>query len=156
MLKGARIGLRKAGERAIQKIVTEIIPSRSPEPVDRGTYKAGWKTEVVDEDTVVIDNSEPHAPIIEGGARAENIKIGTVMLTALSQWAMRKGLADDEEEALNIAWAIAKAMQRRGNFNRYQGGTGLYIMGELRDEYLKDILREEVKREVERAVRLVR
>lgn len=156
MMRGARRGLRKAGERCVQKIVAEIIPSRSPEPVDRGTYKAGWKTDVVDENTVAVLNPEAHAAIIEYGARAENIKIGTAMLTALSEWAIRKGIASDEEEALDVAWAIAKSMQKKGIFNNYKAGRGLHILGELIDSYAEDILREEVSREINRAIGEVR
>lgn len=150
LVASARVGLLKAGERGLQKLVTQIIPSRSPQPVDRGVYRAGWKTERVDKDTVAIFNPEPHAVFIERGVRAGNVKIGAAMIRALSEWATRKGMASDEKEAIGVAWAIARSMQSRGIFNK-RSGSGLRIMQELVDEYLDDILREEVSREMQRA-----
>lgn len=152
ILAGARVGLVKAGERGLQKIVVEIIPSRSPQPVDRGTYKVGWKTEQVTRDTVAILNPEAHAPFIEDGVRPENVKIGTALIEALSEWAMRKGIAEDEDEAIGVAWAIAKTMQKEGIFNRY-GQQGLGILRELNEEHITKILNEEISNEVRKAVR---
>lgn len=151
LLKGAQKGLVLAGERGVQKIVTEIIPSRSPEPVDRGVYKAGWKTERIDPNTVLIFNPEAHAAFIEFGVRGENVKIGAAMIRALSEWAMRKGLAADEYEAVGVAWAIAKSIQKKGIFNHYAQGNGLRILQQLDEMYLEDILREEVSREMQKA-----
>jgi hypothetical protein len=155
MLAAARIGLVKAGERGLQKLVAEIIPSRSPQPVDRGTYRAGWKTERVSRDVVAIFNPEPHAPFIEGGVRAENVKIGAAMIRALAEWALRKGIADDEQSAIGVAWAIAKTMQKDGIFNP-MGRKGLGILRELNENFIDDILREEVSREMQQAARQAR
>lgn len=149
--KAARIGLIKAAERGLAKLVTEIIPARSPEPVDRGTYKAGWKTERINELTVAILNPEPHAPFIEGGVRAENVKIGAAMIRALSEWALRKGIASDEKEAVGVAWAVVKSMKNRGIFNR-RSGPGLGILKELEEDYLEGILKTEVAREMQKAI----
>lgn len=152
MHKAARKGLLLAAERGVQKIVTEIIPSRSPAPVDRGVYRAGWKTEVIDQNTVAILNTEPHAAFIEHGVRGENVKIGAAMIRALSEWVLRKGIAVDEDEAVGIAWAIAKTMQMKGVFNHYEEGNGLRILQELDEMYIEDILKEEVSREMQKAV----
>ena len=152
--KGARRGLILAGERGVAKIVTEIIPSRSPQPVDRATYKAGWKTEQVTKDRVDILNSEPHAVFIEFGVRAENVRIGAALIKALSEWALRKGIAESSKEAVGVAWAVAKGMQKKGIFNRRTGG-GLRILEELETEYLEDILQQEVVREINREIRRI-
>lgn len=148
-------GLLLAGHRAVQKIVAEIIPSRSPQPVDRGTYKAGWKAERVTSLVVLISNPEPHAAFIEYGVRAENVKIGTAMIQALAEWALRKGIASDEKESIGVAWAIAKAATRQGLFTR-QTGKGLGILKELKEQFLEKIVQEEVSRAVQKAIDGVR
>jgi hypothetical protein len=153
--EGARRGLVKAGERGVQVIVTEIIPSRSPQPVDRGTYRAGWKTERVDRDTVAILNPESHAAFIENGVRPENVKIGAALIRALAEWAMRKGLAEDEASATGVAWAIAKTMQQNGIFNK-RSGRGLHILGELFEDHIVNIFVTEVSREIQRSMDGVR
>lgn len=143
--KAAKRGLLRAAHRLKRVIVSEIIPSRFPQPRDRGIYRAGWQVEKIPEGAAVFNN-EVHAVFIEHGVRAENVKIGKAMITALSEWASRKGLADDEDEAKSIAWAIAKTMQRRGIFNRFAGGTGLHILGEATEDHAPEIVGTEVNR----------
>lgn len=137
-------GLVAAGARGLQVIIVEIIPKRIPQPVDRGLYRAGWKLRVFT-DSVEIYNDEPVASIIEDGARASNIKIGTAMLEALASWALRKGLASDGKEATRAAWAIARAMLKKGIFNR-DGKQGLGILRELVEVKLDNIIETEVLR----------
>lgn len=139
-------GLVNAGARCLQVIITEIIPKRVPQPVDRGTYRAGWKLKL-GTNYVEIFNDEPVAPIIEEGARASNIKPGRAMIRALASWALRKGLANDEASALKAAWAIAKTMQRKGIFNR-SGQQGLGILRELVTWRADAIIEQEVLRAI--------
>jgi hypothetical protein len=144
MRQAAIAGCLSAAMRGMQIIVTQIIPSRTPEPVDRRTYAAGWRAYSIPTGGV-IENLEPHAPIIEDGARAENIKPGRAMLDALAEWVVRKGIAP-QEEARGVAWAIARAMQRRGIF-----GRGMKVLAELVERHLPKILEEEIAHEIERA-----
>ncbi len=137
-------GLVAAGARGLQVIIVEIIPKRVPQPVDRGVYRAGWKLRI-GPDYVEIYNDETVAPIIEDGARASNIKIGRALLEALVKWALRKGLAGDEKEALRVAWGIARNMQKKGIFNR-DGKSGLGILRELVAWRLDNIIETEVLR----------
>lgn len=137
-------GLVAAGARGLQVLIVEIIPKRVPQPVDRGTYKAGWKLRI-GPDYVEIYNDETVAPIIEDGARASNIKVGRALLEALASWALRKGLANDPKEALRVAWGIARIMQKRGIFNR-DGKSGLGILRELVEWRLDNIIETEVLR----------
>ena len=139
-------GLRSAALRCVQIIVTEIIPSRSPQPVDRGVFRAGWRSETL-EDGATIENNEPHAVFIEEGVRGANVKIGKKMLEALAEWALRKKLAGDAAAAKKVAWAVAKAAKRRGIFG---GGQGLGILAELLERRVEKIVQEEVAREIER------
>ena len=155
VLEAARKGLRLAASRGLQKLVTGIIPSRSPQPVDRGVYRAGWRVEQVDEDTVAILNPEAHAVFIEYGVRAENVKVGPALIAALKEWSLRKGFASDEKEAIGMAWAIANNMKKRGIFNR-RSGNGLRILEELVDKHIHKFLKEEIAREIKRVIGGVR
>lgn len=145
MFKAANLGLLSAAMLGVQRIVTRIIPSRSPQPVDRGIYRAGWKA-YGEVDGAVIENLEPSAILIEEGVRAENVKIGGMMIFALALWVVRKGIASGED-APKVAWAIAKAMKRRGIFG---GGQGLGILRELVANDLPQIMRTEIEREMKR------
>jgi hypothetical protein len=98
---GVRKGALSAGQRTLQLIQGKLIQECQPHPpVDRGLYRAGWQ---VHGDLVttplIISNKVPYAPIIEYGARASNIKIGRAMLTALAEWAQRKGLTGGRKAA---------------------------------------------------------
>jgi hypothetical protein len=144
--KAAVLGLQSAAARGVQDIITRIIPSRTPQPVDRGVYRSGWRFYPAP-DGAVIECFEPHAILIEDGVRAGNVKIGKKMIDALAEWVQRKGIVSGDE-ARSVAWAIAKSMQRRGIFNK---GKGMGILAELVDQYLPGYVEEEVAREVERA-----
>lgn len=140
-------GLQTAAMRGVQIIQTQIVPSRSPQPVDRGVYRAGWKWEPTS-DGALIFNDETHAAFIEHGVRAENIKIGFAMIEALAEWAVRKGIVEDVVEGARVAWAIALTMRDRGIFNR--NGSGMGILNELVEQHLPKIIGQEVAREIDR------
>ncbi len=139
-------GLIRGGARCLQVLVAEIIPKRIPQPVDRGLYRAGWKLRI-GPDYVEIYNDEGTAVLIEEGVRAANVKPGRAMIAALAQWALRKGFANDEREAISIAWGIAKNMQKRGIFNR-NGQQGLGILRELVTWRADNIVETEVLRAI--------
>lgn len=140
-------GLLSAAMRGVQVIQTTIIPSRNPSPVDRGAYRAGWRFGPLDNGAELWDDN-PAAPFIEDGVRASNVKPGRAMLTALAEWALRKGLASDPKEAKSIAFAISRNMMKRGIFNR--GGAGLGILREFVEKYAQSYAKEEVEREIRR------
>lgn len=144
---GARAGMVSACARIVSDIVSRIIPSEPRIPVDRGVYRAGWQFEVTEEGADVY-NATPQAPIIEWGARAENIKIGKTMIDALAEWVVRKGIAS-RAEARSVAWAIAKSMQKKGIFNA--NGKGLRIL-EKALVNAPMFIEEEVAREIGRAL----
>ena len=163
-------GAVSAGYRMHGIIVNEIIPSVDPVPVDQGAYRAGWQVGHTKAGANVY-NVAPHAPIIEWGARAENIKIGRAMILALAEWVVRKGLLGKqregnkwvsrpgyvrpagsiqdlalEQEAQRTAWAIAVAMKQRGIFNR-GGNNGLGVLRKAK-ERAPSVLAEEVAAEI--------
>ena len=145
-------GLQSAALRGQQEILTRIIPSRSPQPVDRGIYRAGWRV-ILTPLGAILENAEPVAVFIEYGVRGSNVKLGRAMIDALAEWVTRKGIASSAE-ALSAAWGIAKNMQRRGIFNYYGGASnvgGMRILGELLLR-LPQIAQEEVLREIGKAV----
>lgn len=144
----ALLGLYSAALRSVQTIQTLIVPSLVPQPVDRGLFRAGWHA-FKTFDGAVIENVEPHAPFIEFGVRASSVKIGRAMIVALTEWVERKRLASGKD-AIDAAWAIAKAMARRGIFD---GGRGFRILEKLRDGYLTRFVEEEIAHEIERILR---
>ncbi len=138
--KYLRAGLEKSVHKAIlgtatrlvQHINAEIIPNTQPfQPVDRGTYRAGFKVLRQGEKSVFIVNTVPHAKFIEFGVRGSNVKIGREMITALTGWVKRKGLgaakapSPKTDPATSMAWAIAMNMKKKGIF----AGTGRGIFG---------------------------
>lgn len=145
MERAVVLGLRSAALRGVQEIVARIIPSRSPMPVDRAVYRAGWRALFLP-NGADIENLEPVAILIEEGVRAANVKPGRAMIKALAAWAIRKRIAT-AEDAEGIAWAIAKTMQKRGIFGR---GMGLGILKELVEHHLEGFVQEEVARELEK------
>jgi len=147
MKEAAVRGLRSAALRGVSIIITQIVPARSPAPIDRGAYRAGWKADVNDPpDGATIYNDEANAALIENGVDPGSVKPGYAMIENLTEWALRKGIAADEEEAVEIAWSIANSARSRGFF--YPGGLG--ILRELVDQHLPRIIEEEVKRELGR------
>lgn len=118
-----REGLIAGAVRVQGIILNEVIPAEERQPVDRGAYRAGFRVEPTDDGADII-NTSPHAPFIEFGVRAENVKTGPAMVKALEEWVVRKGIAT-REEAASVAYAIAVSMKRKGIFAK---GKGLRIM----------------------------
>jgi len=138
--EAAMRGLKSAALRALQIVKAELIPAAVPQPVDRGVYRAGWAMAEVPNHGVLIVNAEPHAALVEHGVRAANVKVGRAMIAALTEWARRHSFEDPK----GAAWAIARAMQKRGIW----GGRGLGIKALMDDRLRNGIVEEEVKREL--------
>ena len=154
-------GVRMAATRGLQTVQAVIIPSRTPQPVDRGVYRAGYKV-VSTKDGADILNDDPIAGIIENGVRASNVKIGRKLLEALAQWAIRKGIVKIKrpkavrgwngythppalwDEAMSVAWAIAKKAKQGKGFHNQRPGGGLKIQEQLNKSFLPRYVREEV------------
>lgn len=156
--EGTRKGLLSAAHRMVNVIQTEVIPSISPQPSARGRYRAGWRADE-DGDGAYYENTTPHAAIVEGGARPENIKVGRAMIEALVDWLHVKRIATGVE-ANRIAFAIAHSMASQytsrgqtftGGGKGIFGGVGLKIM-ETANRRLPQVVREEVEREVATAI----
>ena len=157
LLRDVKAGMQKAGKRGLYSaalrlsthIQTVIIPQTTPQPVDRGVYKAGWGAQSVEKtpDGAEIYNTTPTAAHIEHGVK--NVKIGRAMIQALAEWAKRKGVASGDADSLSVAWAIAKRLQQTGIFRQ---GQGLQVFARAALE-LPRFIREEVKRELEKELK---
>ncbi len=168
--KGRRAGMLSAGMRLVGVIQNELIPQAKPHPPeDQGAYKAAWHAEPTATGADVYNDS-PHAPIIEYGARAANIKVGRKLIDALSEWIVRKGLAGKgrgsiqarahADEVRSFAFAIAKSMQGFGMnrsgppgiFNYSDPRGGLRIAEKARARAPK-IVAEEIAAEIRDALK---
>jgi hypothetical protein len=149
--RAALKGVRSAGQRLVSHIQTDVIPAESRVPVDRGIYKAAWRS-TNEPNGCDVHNDSPHAGFIEDGVRGANVKIGRKLIDALVDWVQRKGLVRDVSRnsktaaARQIAWGIAKSMQKNGIFN---SGAGLKILEKGRRQVAR-FIDEEVRREIEK------
>lgn len=92
MREGAAKGLLSAALRAKQQIVTREIPAKTPPPIDRRVYAAGWAVEKLPKGAAIY-NPVLYAAAIEDGVPAGNVVLSTKMQIALAEWAQRKGLS---------------------------------------------------------------
>lgn len=157
MKAAAHRGLLAAAYRIVEHIVSDIIPGLDNPPVDRGIYRAGWRARRIEEGAIV-ENVSPHAVFIEYGVRGSHVRIGRAMIDALAAWVRRKGIGGrnvvsksgktrlvkaSATEARQIAWAIAKDMERFGIFRP----KGLRVL-EKASKRFPEFIREEVIREL--------
>lgn len=144
--KAAQRAIVSTAARLVSYIQNEVIPKEDPSPVDKGLFRGAWRFRGTPGGSEVW-NTAPHAPMIEYGVRAENVKIGRAMIDALSSWVVRKGLAGPAE-ARGMAFAIANNMKKKGIFNR-DGKKGLRIL-EKSVAKLGDFFAKEFKAEIDR------
>lgn len=151
MREAAMRGLISAAHRLRAQIVAKIVPSRSPKPVDRGIFRAGWMsyaTTIEGQECAVVENTVPHAAFIEYGVPATNVKPGKAMIDALTEWVIRKRIVNKSKAsaARGVAIAIAHKLKMRGIFN---GGQGLRILEEAMREADK-VIDAEIAAELKR------
>jgi len=98
--RGVRRGFHSAALRTVAHIQTVLIPREKRKPVDMGIYRAAWRVVIAKGSTprVEIVNNAPHAPLIEYGVRAANVKPGRKMLDALTAWVKRKGISGGSQK----------------------------------------------------------
>lgn len=152
----AKRAMLATANRVVGVILTEVIPGLNPQPVDKGMYRAGWRAKKVTGGAEVYNNT-PHAPIIEYGARAENIKVGKAMIDALTKWVIRKGIVGKgkgaKDQARSVAFAIANSMKKKGIFNR-DGKQGLHVLDKALErvgDFVSEEFANEMKREFEKS-----
>lgn len=166
--KSIHRALLSTATRMVSHINVEIIPNIKPRPpVDRGTYRAGFRVRSISDKRVLLFNSVPHAPFIDWGVRATSVKISRAMIDALAGWVKRKGVGaksssvktkklnkPNAKDARSIAWAIAKSMKKKGIFTGSGGGffgnTGLQILQRAVFKF-DHFFREELTREMKKS-----
>lgn len=129
-------GLYSGAMRCIQELQrsTEAVGA-----VNTGEYRRRWKAAPTEKGARVYNDSVQAGPL-ERGRRP-----GTMPpLAAIEKWAMRK-LHLDEKAAKKAAYPIAKAIKANGLKPRM-------VMGRIRIK-MATIVREEVRREVEREMK---
>ena len=166
--KSLHNALMSTATRMVSAINTEIIPRIRPyPPVDRGLFRGGFRVKSLTKAKVLILNAVPHAPFVEYGVRAENIKPGRAMITALTAWVRRKGIGaksssiirkgtpnqrlnkPDIATATGIAWAIATKMKKKGIFNGAAQDGGMQVLKKAVEKF--DVyFREEIAYELDK------
>jgi hypothetical protein len=101
-------GLQSTGTRMVGVVTGEIETAKPYPAVDRGELKQSVNARNLPDGSVVSVDA-PHAPFIEYGTRPHMPPI-----EPLVEWARRKGIADDEDEAEEIGGAIAHSIARFG------------------------------------------
>ena len=133
-------GLRSAALR-LQGLVVQEIDQADPHPaVDRGELRNSHKYQAT-ATGAVVSMTAPQAPMMEYGTRPF-----FPPTAPLAAWALRKGIADDEEEADQIAFAIARHISQQGIEPR-----GYFIKAV--DTLKNGILGEEIQRELDALAR---
>lgn len=106
-------GLRSAAQRGVGIVVQEIDSAQPYPAVDRGELRQSVAATDIDRGARIHVDA-PHAIYIELGTRPHWPPIAP-----LAEWALRKGIADDQDEAEEIAFAIAKQISVEGTIPRF-------------------------------------
>lgn len=141
MKEAAVRGLQSAAHR-LKGITVEMInePNRD-EDVDYPAVDTGELMRSVHvtptSDGAIVTVDAPHAPFMEFGTRPH-----FPPLQPIAEWAYRKGLADDEEEAMNIALSICRTIAAYGTNPRHYLARAVHALKTRR------IVKQEVAREL--------
>lgn len=182
MQAAALKGLYSAALRGKQLLVTREIPSKTPPPVDKGIYKAGWQVEKLPKGAAIY-NAVPYAAAIEDGVPAGNVVLSTKFQIALAEWLQRHGgarrstplkagsggggqrpkvnrtgTAQDPAAARMQSvspalWASAGAvMHALKRRGIFKRGAGLQVLGDFAKSGLPAVIREEMDKALKKAV----
>jgi hypothetical protein len=129
-------GLRSAAMR-LEGMIPEAIQSTAPYPPnDTGELMRSHYSQPTPRGAVA-GVSAPHAPFMEYGTRPH-----CPPEQPLAEWAYRKGLADSEEEAQQMARAICRKIAREGLAPRH------FLARAVRMLMDRGIVEEELRREL--------
>lgn len=113
----ARDALRLAAKTEGMRVIQEVISATTPQPVDRGTYRRGWRARNVP-GGVAVYNPTLYASVIEHGRRPGGKPPPTKLI---ARWVLRKGLVKDvrgkakqRRAARAFAFAIARSIAKKG------------------------------------------
>lgn len=129
-------GLRSSALR-LEGMVPEEISSTSPfPPQDTGELSRSVRTTRIRKGAVVTVDA-PHAPFMEYGTRPHMPPLAPLM-----EWCLRKRLADNEEEAVQVARRIAKKIARYGISPRH------FMKRALKRLVQSGFIKNEIRREL--------
>lgn len=133
MEKAVIKGLRSASAQGVSVVVEKINKTRPYPPIDTGELARSVESTTLPRGGRISVDA-PHAAIIETGTRPF-----WPPLQPLMDWAMRKGIAEDEDEAEDIARAIQKkfafvGMEPRRYFRRSMPKIRKLVVKEVESE----------------------
>jgi hypothetical protein len=129
-------GARSAALRFKGLIVDSIADTEPNPPEDTGELKRSIKVNKT-RNGASVSVDAPHAPFMEFGTRPHFPPIGP-----LAEWVYRKGIADSEEEAEQIALAIARKIAKEGIKPRQ------FMARAISELKRKNIIKKEIIREM--------
>ena len=133
--KAVLAGLRSAALRAKSVVVQEIDRAQPYPAVDSGRLRNSVEVNLF---TREIRVTAPHAGILEKGTRPF-----WPPLAPLLTWVVRKGLADDEDEAYAVAKAVQAKIAKEGIAPRHYFAKA---MKKVQDEIVPAEVRSELRR----------
>lgn len=104
----SKLSLEDQKKGVVSGVARSIPDLVASSPVDTGLYAQSWNF-TADEQSVILGNTAPHAPIIEFGARPFTPPIGPLLA-----WAKR--VLQDPSQPPNYSsrvWALARYTQNR-------------------------------------------
>lgn len=128
-------GLQSASQRGVGIVVSEIDTTQPYAPVNTGTLKHSVRSTPTDQGAILSVDA-PYASFVERGTRPFSPP-----LAPLADWAMDKGIANDEDEAMAIARGIQAKFRREGMAPRF------FFKRAMR-EIVEKVIPTEVKREL--------
>lgn len=147
VVRALQLATKTWGLRVVQEVIHTTKPQRYSTgrslgiPVDTGAFKGSWHATDLP-DGALIYSSSPYASIIEHGRRP-----GPVSVWKIYPWVMRKVLtfkagsrANRHDQAVGIAFAIAKTLSKRRILGRYiLRRTADDLFRQRRQLFLKEI-----------------
>jgi hypothetical protein len=100
--RAVALGLRRAAARG-----RALLVSRSPVGAT-GDFRRSWVVEVLEDGSLEVDNTAPHAAIVELGSRPHMPPV-----EPLIEWCIRK-LGMPPAQAQRVGWAIAMHIKQHG------------------------------------------
>lgn len=102
--------LKKATVNGLARSIPDLVAAS---PVDTGLYANSWAF-TADEETAIIGNTAPHAPIIEDGARPFTPPIGPLLAWAKRVLKDSSQPPDYSAEVRGLAFGVRNKIAREG------------------------------------------
>ena len=112
-----------------------VVAEKSP--VDTGFYKASHVAQKTSNGAKVT-NTAPYAGVLEAGARRHGVSAEGI--ERLAQWALRKGIAQNKEQALQIAIGKARKLAMYGEKPRWIYKNSLKEMKKNMEDMMRKVV----------------